>query len=410
MRRMHRKWQIHTLIVVASLVLAAATGRAEEIRVGGLEGNNAVFTGAAAVTIIDWSRSASGSGTVNTASVAWTGASTPCDNIFYVRFYAIPSNGMVTVMTAERGPFRAVNGINTVALEPPVAVTTETYIGIRRVEGAESCGQPYGTFTRDPGKTLFSSSDFKNGPLSLLQPAANFRLQAQASSAASVRVSTLPGVASAAGGFGSFFRTSLILSNPGALEIRGKLRMRLAGRAGTDADPTLDYVIPPNGTIRYADIVAAMGQSGLGSLDVLTTASPTPIASATVFNDGTTGTAGFSEEAVPNASSYLSVANVFIPSDLTNFRLNIGIRIFTPGNLQIDIYDANGSRQASFTKTKYTDADFFEQVPASAFVDNNALPPGGKIVVSAFTNKQFIVYGAVTDNRTQDPSMRIGSD
>jgi hypothetical protein len=406
---MNGKWQIRTLVAVASFVLAAAAGWADEIRLGSLEGNNAVFTGASAMTIIDWSRPAQSSGTVNTASVAWTGASTPCDNIFYVRFYAIPSNALFTVMTAERGPFRAVNGINTVALEPPVAVTSDNYIGIRRGEGAETCGQPYGTFTRDPGRGLSTSADFKGGMLTLLSPVANYRLQAQASSAASVRVSTLPGVASAAGALGSFFRTSLVLANPGALEIRGKLRMRLAGRAGTDADPTLDYVIPPNGTIRYADVVAAMGQSGLGSLDVLTTASPTPIASATVFNDGATGTAGFSEEAVPNAPNYLSVANVFIPSDLTNFRLNIGIRVFTPGNLQVDIYDANGSRQASFIKTKYTEADFFEQVPASAFVDNNALPLGGKIVVSAFS-KQFIVYGAVTDNRTQDPSMRIGSD
>jgi hypothetical protein len=54
------------------------------------------------------------------------------------------------------------------------------------------------------------------------------------------------------------------------------------------------------GTLNYADILVSMNQSGLGSLDILTTGSPTPIATARIFNDaGAAGTNGFSEEAVP---------------------------------------------------------------------------------------------------------------
>lgn len=392
-------------VLIALVPLFAA---AQEIRIGGLEGNSAVFTGPTAVTLIDWNRPATASGTVNTTSVAWTAATTPCDNIFYVRFYAIPSNALVTVMTAERGPFRAVNGINTVTLEPPVAVTPETFIGIRRTEGAEGCGMPYGTFTRAPSRVLMTNTDFKNGSLSTLGRSENFRLQAQASNVASVRVSTLPVVGSTAGSAGSFFRTSLTLSNPGTLEIRGKVRLRLAGRAGSDADPTLDYVIPPNGTLNYADIMTTIGQTGLGSLDILTTASPTPIATARVFNDGgTAGTNGLAEDAVPAAANYLSVASVFIPEDLTNYRLNIGIRTFTAGDLSVSVYDAAGIPRTILTRSY--PADYFEQISASAFLNNADVPAGGKIVVSAF-EKQFIVYGAVTDNRTNDPSMRIGSD
>jgi hypothetical protein len=399
--------QRRPVILIAILLGCAAIVSAAEIRVGSLEGNSAVFT-ATPVTIIDWTRPATGSGSVNTASVAWTKASSPCDGIFFVRFYAIPGNALVTTMTAERGPFRAVNGINTVALEPPVSVTTETYIGVRRGAGAESCGQPYGTFTRQAGRALFSGDDFKGGSLTALSPSGNFHLQAQASNVPSVRVATLPVAGSVAGNFGSFFRTSLTLANPSTDEIRGKLLFRPAGKAGSDTDPSLDFVIPSNGTLNYADVIASLGQTGLGSLDILTTASATPLASARVFNDaGSAGTSGLAEEAVPAAPNYLSVASVLIPEDLTNYRLNIGIRTITAADLNVTVYDKAGLSQGFLVKSY--PADFFEQVSASSFINGGTLPAGGRIVVSAF-QKEFIVYGAVTDNRTNDPSVRIGSD
>ncbi|HWS71232.1 MAG TPA: hypothetical protein VN605_03925, partial [Thermoanaerobaculia bacterium] len=192
-------------IALAALCLSTAfSAEAQQIRLGSLEGNSALFSSSS--LLIDWTRSANASGTVNTASIGWVNATSPCNNIFYVRFYAIPSNALVSVMTAERGPFRAVNGINTVALEPPVSVTSDTFIAVRRAAGAESCGQPYGTFTRQPGRALLTNDDFKGGPLTLLGPAANFRLQAQASNVPSIRVSTIPVVGAAAGALGSFFR------------------------------------------------------------------------------------------------------------------------------------------------------------------------------------------------------------
>lgn len=393
--------------VVLLLLTLSFKATAQEIRIGGLEGNGAVFAGLA-TTFIDWSRPAAGTGVVNTASVAWSEATTPCDDIFSVRFYAIPSNALATVMIAERGPFRAVNGINTVTLDPPVAVTSETYIGLHRADGAASCGQPYGTFSRTPGRALISNSDFTGGLLTGLSPVGNFRLLAQASSSPSVRVSTIPAVASSGGAAGSFFRTSLTLSNPSSLPIQGKLVMRLAGRSGTDADPSLEFTVPENGTINYPDVVTAMGQSGLGSIDILTTASPTPIATARVFNDaGDKGTSGLFEEAVPAGKPYFNVGTILIPDDLVNYRLNIGIRTISEVALNVSIYNSAGQLQTLFVKNY--PANFMEQVTASQFTENRPLPPGGKIVITAY-EKEFMVYGAVTDNRTNDPSMRIGLD
>jgi hypothetical protein len=232
------------VVVLCTLPLAA-----QETRMGALDGNNAVFTGSP-VTLIDWSSPANAVGSVNTASVAWRDTTTPCYNIFSVRFYAIPSNALASVMIAERGPFRAVNGINTVTLDPPVSVTPETYIGVRRLAGDEGCGRPYGTFTRNAGRALFSSDDFKGGLLT-------------------------------------------------------------------------------------------------------------------------------------------GISRSFGACDLT----------FTT-------YNAAGNVVSIFSKSY--DPNYFEQLGASSFV-NGDLPAGGKIVVSAF-QKEFIVYGAVTDNHTNDPSLRIGND
>jgi hypothetical protein len=397
----------HFRALVALLFLATFPLNAQQVRVGSLEGNLQLYKNPAQGTIIDWTRGAFTSGTVNTASVGWANATTPCEGIFFVRFYVISSNAFSGTMTAERGPFRAVSGINTVALNPPVQVFPETHIGIYRVPGPDSCGQPFGTVTRNPGRALYSDEDYKNGSLLLLSPSSNFRLHAQASNAPSVRVATIPVVGSTPGGFGSFFRTSLTLANPGVTEIRGKLVLRLAGRSGSDADPSIDYVIPRLGTLNYADILAALGQSGQGSLDILTTASPTPIASARVFNDaGAAGTNGLSEEAVPAAPNYYSVANVLVPEDLGNFRVAVGVRTFAPVDLTISVLNAAGDIQRQFLRSY--PADYFVQVGGEAFIDG-ALPAGGRIVVTAF-EKEFIVYGTVTDNRTNDPSMRVGAD
>ncbi|MBV9497334.1 MAG: hypothetical protein JOZ54_24065 [Acidobacteria bacterium] len=379
---------------------------AQEIRMGGLDSGLQVMTSAEG-TLIDWSRPANAVGTVNTATVAWTGVSESCGPIFYVRFYAIPGNGLAAVMIAERGPFAATNGLNTVTLDPPVSVTPETYLAVRRVAGSEGCGQAYGTITRTPARAIFAAPSFTGGQLTGASPLANFTLQAQASNTPWVRVSTLPVVGSVAGAFGSQFRTSLSMINPSDRAAFLRLVFHPSGRTGVDTDPSLDVNIPAYGTNTNFDIVSSMGQSGLGSIDILTRASVTPIVSARVFNDTFgQGTSGFSEEAIPAASTYYNAANVFIPKS-SDFRLNIGIRTFTGGDVTVRIYDEQGTLTSQLTKNY--PPNYFEQVSAAAFVNGANLPPGGHILVTAI-QKDFIVYGATTDNLTNDPSMRVGLD
>lgn len=374
---------------------------------GGLDSGLAVMTSSEG-TVIDWSRPANANGTVNRATIGWTGATEGCASIFYVRFYSIPNNALAAVMSAERGPFGASNGLNTVTLDPPVSVTPETYIAVRRVAGPATCGQPYGRFTRTPGRALFVTDSFTGGSLAGVTPIANYSLQARASNTPWVRVSTLPVVGSVAGAFGSQFRTSLSLINPTDQGATVRLVFHPSGRTGVDTDPFLDINFPPNGTYTTFDVVSAMGQTGLGSIDLYTSASVAPIASARVYNDTFgQGTSGFSEESIPAGSLYYNAANAFIPKSATDFRLNIGIRTFTGGDVTVKIYNEQGTLTSQLTKNY--PPNYFEQVSASAFVNGADLPAGGRILVTAI-QKDFIVYGATTDNLTNDPSMRVGLD
>ncbi|MCU1244403.1 MAG: hypothetical protein JWN02_313, partial [Acidobacteria bacterium] len=57
-------------LLLLTLIASSVAMEAQEIRIGGLDGNSAVFTGNPA-TIIDWNTPAQSSGSVNTATVAW---------------------------------------------------------------------------------------------------------------------------------------------------------------------------------------------------------------------------------------------------------------------------------------------------------------------------------------------------
>lgn len=399
-----------------ALLVASSVVQAQAIRVGRLEAAEPLFLFSGAQVVVDWSSPATAAGEVNTATVGWAKATTPCEGIFYVDFFESAGNSFGAVRTAERGPFRAENGMNTVTLTPPVTVTRETYAGIRRAAGApDSCGQVAMTAaSRRRDRGFYATSDFSCCNFNGLGQLPDTHIQVQASNVASVRAATLPVVGSGPGSNGSFFRTSLTLANPGTTAIHGKLLLHPAGKSGSDADPSLAFDLQPKATLNYDDVLAAMNQAGNGSLDILTTGSATPLASARVFNDtGASGTSGLTEEAVRADTVNYSAANVFIPSDLTNFRLNVGVRTFSPITLNVQIYNSDGQMVGTLQKS-YA-ANFFEQVPVSAFLNGATVPPGGRIVALVFgstssssPNSEFIIYGAVTDNRTNDPSLRIG--
>src|SRR6266496_6609535 len=104
----------------------------------------------------------------------------------------------------------------------------------------------------------------------------------------------LPVVASTPGANGTFFKTSVQLHNPGPAAIAGQIVFHASGTSGSSSDPALPYSLAPGQTQSIADLLPAMGRSGLGSADIEVTSGSPPVATARVFNDaGAEGTTGF---------------------------------------------------------------------------------------------------------------------
>ncbi|MFA6959032.1 MAG: fibronectin type III domain-containing protein [Thermoanaerobaculia bacterium] len=220
----------------------------------------------------------------------------------------------------------------------------------------------------------------------------------------------LPVAGSLPGGFGSYFKTSLALYNPRDVAATGKLVFHPAGAQGSSNDPSLSYTLAPLQTVFHADLLPAMGvATGLGSIDLVADPStPSLVALARVFNDaGELGTTGFTEEALALGDALgAGTAGVLIaPSDVRKFRLNLGVRTLEAGaTMTITVRDTAGATVKSVT-TSFGPTSF-TQVASSVMLDGYALA-GGESITFQVTSGSAFVYGATTDNTTNDPSVQL---
>jgi hypothetical protein len=222
-------------------------------------------------------------------------------------------------------------------------------------------------------------------------------------------VGTLAGiiavVGSTAGSGGSFFKTAVQLHNPGTSPITGKLVYHPAGSSGTDNDPALNYTLASRQTIAYDDLLPAMGLSGLGSLDLVTNTGAAPLTTFRIFNDAAEkGTSGLGIDPIPASEALQSgqTAVLLVPADLVRFRMNIGVRTLASGvSMMITVRDKDGLTR--HTTTKSYGPTFFTQVSGASFADI-VLTPNDSINI-AINSGSAIIYGSVTDNTTQDPTL-----
>jgi hypothetical protein len=402
--------------------LTASAAAAQPLTVGSMP-PNAIFglgdpySTAAVWSMIDAAHPATNNGTLNRATVKW---SFTCTGAFKVAFLRPSSSGPTSFMVvAVRGPFDATGGRNTVTLSPPVSVNAGDLLALIQLKPGVGCGGPgYEVQPAGQGASWLSLNDVSaDGALAstaVLQT--QFAFAAIAYNAAPVLVHVLPAAGAVAGSGGSFFRTSLQIFNysPGGEPVTGMLVFHPAGASASANDPSLPFSIAFRQTLSFADVVAAMGTSGLGSLDVLTDEGQQVVVAARIFNDaGATGTSGFTEEGLDPALARRFISGqggidgiLIIPADTTNFRMNVGVRTLDAGaKLTITTFDASGAVLNARSDVAYQ-PNYFEQTTASAFTGLSTLPPGSSILVRVSTGAAF-VYGTVTDNRTQDSSMRM---
>ena len=217
-------------------------------------------------------------------------------------------------------------------------------------------------------------------------------------------------VGSLTGSANSFFRTSVQLYNPKNVTISGKIVFHTQNVSGSANDPSLAYALTAHKTLFYGDLLPAMGiTSGIGSADLVAdSGSSLPLTLVRVFNDaGTLGTSGLAEEALStdDALQQGDSASLIAPDDVARFRLNVGVRTLTNGvAFSITVRDKNGNVVKSTTKS--FGATFFRQFSSSEILDGYVLT-GGETISFDVTSGSAFVYGATTDNTTNDPSVQF---
>jgi len=208
---------------------------------------------------------------------------------------------------------------------------------------------------------------------------------------------------------GAFFRTSVQLHNPRSARMTGRLVYHPAGSSAASTDPFLAYDLAPGETRSIADLLPAMGLTGLGSLDVVPdTGTQTPLLVVRVFNDaGAAGTTGFTEEAVTPAEALVAGEQGFLiaPLDPALYRFNVGVRTLGSGaTLTITARNEAGTMTRTLTQTY--PPNYFEQRDSASFLNGAAVAANESITIQVVSGSA-IVYGATVDNRTNDPSLQL---
>jgi len=216
----------------------------------------------------------------------------------------------------------------------------------------------------------------------------------------------LPVVGSTRGQNNASFKTSLRLG-PAEFTSAGKIVFHPAGRAGSDDDPSIPYRVERGQTMQFDDVVASIGQSGIGSLDVLQsfpfvrpTTSVLPV-EARLFNESASGTYGAFEAPVLPVDAFRPIDwNVFVPS--SRFRVNIGIRTLTDAHVTYFLIGADG---AITEKIVDYPPDYVFLDAADHFF-GKPVNPGDSIVINVTgDNVIAIPFHTLTDNSTNDPAV-----
>ena len=209
----------------------------------------------------------------------------------------------------------------------------------------------------------------------------------------------VPVVGSTQGQSNANFKTELQLANPTEGRMSGFLYLRPQGIARS-------YELEPHTTLSFADVVAELGATGLGSLDILAQSGGVPVIVARAFDDQPEGTTGATVPAI-RAADVLSrndAAALIVPRDLVRYRFNAGVRTLdATTTLNLTVRAANGE-QRQFRTVTYP-ANHFEQQSANTFA-GVTLQANDSIEIQ-IVGGAAIVYASTVDNQTNDSSVQV---
>src|SRR5438270_6487488 len=215
------------------------------------------------------------------------------------------------------------------------------------------------------------------------------------------RTTIVPVVGSVTGFGGSTFKTFAQISNPSSATINGTLVFHPAGQSPTASDPRISYTLAAFETRTFADLMSSFGVTGVGSLEIVPTTGPAP-SSVVRIEDG--GVVLIPQLRSDDVLSSGSRAVLTTPSDLTRFRLNVGVRTFSSGvTMTITLYEAGGTVVRTVSRTFAPSS--LSQMSASDFA-GGSVGPNQSIVVSLDAGSA-VVYGSTVSNTGQGSTFQI---
>ena len=381
--------------------LLAVSAAAQDVIVGSQSLAGATtLSNAPPFTIVDLSHPATADGTLNFVSVQWGGAASGCTGAFKVKL--LHPNSTLALATfslvAERGPFTAQPGRNQVPLTPAVAVKKGDLIAVTSLVSHTTCGSPF-LWGQANAATMVFSGDVSSGSFNGTY-FRGFAVAARATDTQDVLEGVITAAGSLAGNFGSFFRTSLQIACPGGGTCTGQLVFHPAGVPASPSDQAIPYTVSSSAAASYDDIVAHMGKSGLGTIDVVSNNGFPPLVTARVYNDqGANGTSGFTEEMIRTTDVLHpgDVAILLTPADLTNYRVNIGVRTLSSATTVNVQYGFRSQSNKDFP------ANEFQQFSLAGFGDTSPIP--NEQIFLFVLSGDVVIYQSITDNKTNDSAV-----
>jgi hypothetical protein len=215
------------------------------------------------------------------------------------------------------------------------------------------------------------------------------------------RKAVVPIVGSGPGAFGGRFKTSIKLT--ATSPVNGRLVFHPVGSTASPDDPSMPYTIDSITPIIIEDIVAELGRTGVGSLDIVPDTNAVPTVEARLFNDTTNGTFGTATPAFyPFDYLQAPTLNVTIPD--SQFRINIGVRTLRETKARALIYNVFGKLREFRDLAWPADYTIFGTVQQVIGAD---LRPGES--VSLFFEGSAIPFYTRTENRTNDPELFVAT-
>lgn len=223
----------------------------------------------------------------------------------------------------------------------------------------------------------------------------------------------VPIVGSARGANGSDFRTSLTLHH--FPHTKGRVYFRPVGTQPSAADPFVSYEFGDNGVppyvIHFDDVVAAMGASGMGSLEIVPdpkTRLAVPEVEVRVYNVTANGTFGGRVPAIwaPDwfrAPEMFPRVTLMVPPVQPNFRRNVGFRTLTPVHYRVSMRTADGVNSSVAEGQAPANYTWFGSIEDLV---GQPVPNDAELTVRIFAGIA-IAFRTETENATNDPTVVV---